>query len=227
MLSAVYRPMARDERVAAALEANGDRLLALCFDPEAAVIHAVLESRAFGLAHARMIAAHHHTQPGLESVAKRSDHLSDAQVQRKLLRNPQLPVTVLNRLVNPKMLLEVHKIAIDREIPERTRLLAREILRKKFMLASSDERAALLFKTEGRCLVLLVNCSLDAHATQIMCSKSNYTVLFIQNLSRWTATPPPLLGHLLKTPVVRRNLGLKKMLLKHPNTPSEAKRSGL
>ena len=94
------------------------------------------------------------------------------------------------------------------------------------MLSSSDERASLLFKTEGRCLLLLVQCSLDAHATQILCSKSNYTMLFIQNLARWSATPPPLLAHLLKNPIVRRNQGLKKMLLKHPNCPSEAKRNG-
>jgi hypothetical protein len=31
--------------------------------------------------------------------------------------------------------------------------------------------------------------------------------------------------HLLKQPVVRMNMGLRKMLLKHPNVPSETKRS--
>jgi hypothetical protein len=126
--------------------------------------------------------------------------------------------------MNPKLMMEVYKVGIDREIPERSRAMTREILRKKFMVASSDEKASLLFKTEGRCLLLLVSCSLDAHATQILCSKQNYTVLFIQNLARWSASPPSLLAHLLKMQVVRRNVGLKKMLLKHPNMPSEAKR---
>ena len=88
----------------------------------------------------------------------------------------------------------------------------------------ADERAALLIKTEGRCLILLVNCAIDARTTQMLTSKTSYTVLFIQNLARWSATPPALLAHLIKQPVVRMNAGLKKMILKHPNTPSEIKR---
>jgi hypothetical protein len=98
-------------------------------------------------------------------------------------------------------------------------------MQKKFMLASPDERAALLVRTEGRCLVLLVNCALDARTTQMLTSKTSYTVLFIQNLARWSATPPAVLTHLLKQPLVRQNQGLKKMILKHRNVPSDAKRS--
>jgi hypothetical protein len=221
----MYAPMSKDARIKAAAEVTGSDLMALCLDPDPQIIHAVLQNPHSGLEHARMIAFHHRTQVGLEGVAKRQDYLKDALIQRRLLRNPQLPTTILNRIMNPKMLLEVYKVAIDREIPERTRVLTREILRKKFIISSSDEKAALLFKTEGRCLVLLVQVSLDAHATQILCSKQNYTVLFIQNLARWSATPPALLAHLLKTQLVRRNVGLRKMLLKHPNMPSEAKKN--
>jgi len=221
----VYHPLERDARVKAASEVSGANLLALCLDPDPQVIHAVLTNPRVTLECPRLVATHHRTHVGLEHVAKRSDFLADALVQRRLLRNPQLPGTILNRMVNPKLMMDVYKISIDREIPERSRVMTREILRKKFMLASSDERAALLFKTEGRCLILLVNCSLDAHATQILCSKTTYTILFIQNLARWSATPPQLLGHLLKMQVVRRNPGLRKMLLKHPNCPSEIKRN--
>ncbi|HVH43148.1 MAG TPA: hypothetical protein VM925_12425 [Labilithrix sp.] len=223
----IYHAMTKDERIKAAGEASGSHLIALCLDPDPQVIHAILANTRAGLEHARYIALHHRTQMGLEAVAKRSDHLSDSLVQRRLLRNPQLPGAVLGRIVNPKMMMEVYKVAIDREIPERTRMLTRDTLRKKFMVSSSDERAALLFKTEGRCLLLLTSCSLDAHATQILCSKQNYSNMFVQNLARWSATPPMLLAHLLKNPVVRRNLGLKKMLLRHPNTPSDAKRHAL
>jgi hypothetical protein len=220
----VYRPMERDARVQAALEVSGDALLALCLDPEPQVVHAILDNPKAGVHHARAIALYHRTQVGLEAVAKRTEYLKDPLVQRRLVRNPQLPNVILNRIVNPKMMIEVYKLAIDREIPERSRGMAREILRKKFMIASSDEKAALLLKTEGRCLVLLVSCGLDAHATQILCGKTSFTILFIQNLARWSATPPALLTHLLKMQVVRRNVGLKKMILKHPNVPSEAKR---
>lgn len=223
----VYHPMAKDARVHAAGEASGSHLIALCFDADAQVVIAVLANTRAGLDHARYIAQHHRTQIGLDAVARRTEFVSDALVQRRLLRNPQLPTTILSRIVNPKMMLEVYKVAIDREIPERSRVMTRELLRKKFMTSSSDERAALLFKTEGRCLLHLTSCSLDAHATQILCSKQNYTSMFVQNLARWSATPPTLLAHLLKNPVVRRNLGLKKMLLRHPNTPSDAKRHAM
>jgi hypothetical protein len=220
----VYRSMPKDARVRAAAEVSGSDLLALCFDADPQIVHAILTNPSVGLEHARMIALHHRTQVGLEGVAKRQDHLKDPLVQRRLLRNPQLPGTILHRIMNPKLMMEVYKVAVDREIPERSRLMSRDTLRKKFMLASSDEKATLLFKTDGRCLIHLVHCSLDAHATQILCAKQNYTVLFIQNLARWSATPPTLLAHLVKMPTVSRNAGLKKMLLKHPNMPSEAKR---
>lgn len=221
----IYHPMPRDERIAAAEKVDGADLFALCYDPEPQIIHAILSNPKSGLPHARMIALHHRTQAGLELVGRRTEFLADSQVQRRLLQNPQLPTTILRKIVNPKLLMEVYKIAINREIPERSRVMSRELLQKKFMLGSGDERAALLIKTEGRCLILLVNCALDARTTQVLTSKTSYTVLFIQNLARWSATPPALLVHLLKQPVVRMNIGLRKMLLKHPNVPSETKRN--
>lgn len=222
----VYHPLSKDHRVKLAGEVGSADLLALCFDAEAPVIHAIVTNPNVAFAHARMIAQHHRTSMGLEAIAKRMDFLKDSLVQRRLLRNPAIPTTILGRITNPKMMIDVYKIVIDREIPERSRGLAREVLRKKFVLASSDEKAALLFKTDGRCLLHLVNCSLDAHATQILCGKSSYTMMFVQNLARWSATPPPLIAHLLRLPIVRSNVGMKKMLLKHPNAPSEARRQG-
>lgn len=221
----VYHHMDRDARIAAAKTVTGENLLALCHDADPQVIAAVLTNPKANLEVARMIAQHHRTHAGLEHVGRRSEMVSDAQVQRRLLTNPQLPDTLLRKIVSPKLLTDVYKIAVNREIPERSRVLTREQLQKKFMLASPDERAALLIRTEGRCLALLVNCALDARTTQMLTSKTSYTVLFIQNLARWSATPPALLTHLLKQPLVRQNMGLKKMLLKHRNVPSDAKRS--
>ena len=220
----VYHPMQRDERVAAGLFEDGANLFALCFDPEPQVINSVLTNPKSSMEHARLIAVQHRTHVGLELVGRRSDMLSDSQVQRRLLSNPQLSDNLLRKIVNPKLLTDVYKIAVNREIPERSRVMTRELLQKKFMLASPDERAALLIRTEGRCLVLLVNCALDARTVQMLTSKTTYTVLFIQNLARWSATPPALLTHLLKQPVVRQNIGLRKQLLKHRNIPSEVKK---
>ena len=221
----VYHPLQRDERVAAALTVDGADLFALCLDPDPQVIHSILANPHSGLPHARMIATHHRTHVGLDLIARRSEFLSDQQVQRRLVANPQLPEMVLRKIVNPKLLTEVYKLAINREIPEKSRNLTRELLNKKFMLASADERAAMLIKTEGRCLVLLINAALDARTTQMLVSKTSYSLLFIQNLARWSATPPALLVHLLKQPIVRQNMGLRKMILKHKNVPSETKRN--
>lgn len=214
-----------DYRLKAAMEKSGADLLALCFDPDPQVINALLVNPHAGLQHARLVAFHHRTQMGLEGISRRADYIKDSLVQRRLLRNPQLPITILNKVMQPKLLLDVYKVAIDRDVPERTRGLVKEILRKKFTVAPSDEKASLLWKTEGRCLVVLVQVTLDMHTTNILCSKNNYSIIFIQNLARWGATPPALLAHLLKLNVVRRNVGLAKMLLKHPNVPGEAKRN--
>lgn len=220
-----WHALDRDIRVGKAKEADGTDLCALCFDPEPQVIAAILTNPRCGFLQARLIAFYHRTNTGLDMLGRRNDFLTDQQVQRKLLANPQLPDAVLRKIVSPKLIMEVYKIAINREYPERTRVKVRELLQKKFMLGSADERAALMIKTEGRCLILLVNCALDVRTTQILCAKTTYTILFIQNLARWSATPPQLLTYLLKQPVVRQNMGLRKMILKHPNCPSEVKRN--
>jgi hypothetical protein len=49
-------------------------------------------------------------------------------------------------------------------------------------------------------------------------------VLFIQNLAKFSATPPALLAHLMKQPFVRKNIPLKRLLLQHPNMPGDVKR---
>ncbi len=221
----IYRPMSRDARAAAAQTVEGSHLIALCLDPEPMVVAAVMSNPKVGLEHARTIAFHHRTAAGLELCARRTDVMADSGVQRRLLRNPQLPETVLRKIVHPKLLLEVYRISIDRENPERSRVKVRELLRKKFTVATADERAALLIKTEGRALLILAGCPLDAHTTTILCGKTTYTVMFVQNIARFSAAPPALLAHLLKQPLVRRNFGLRKLLLQHRNTPAEAKKN--
>jgi hypothetical protein len=220
-----YAGLERDARIHAAETVGNPELFALCYDPEPQVIHALTKNTKCGLEHARMIALHHRTHLGLDAVGRRSEYLSDAQVQKRLIKNPQIPDAMLRRIVNPKLIMDVYKIAIDRENPEMARMKVRELLIKKFSLASSDERAALVIKTDARCLTLLINCALDARATQILCGRQSYTILFIQNIARWPASPPALLTHLLKQNVVRNNMGLRKMLLKHPNVPVETKRN--
>src|SRR3989442_1359876 len=83
-----FAPMEPDKRLVAAQTEDGSNLHALCLDPDPQIIHAVLTNPKTNLTHARMIAMHHRTHVGLDAVARRSEFLSDAQVQRRLLSNP-------------------------------------------------------------------------------------------------------------------------------------------
>jgi hypothetical protein len=221
---AEFRHMARDQRIAAASKEAGTSLLALCFDPEPHVVRALIQNPRFALPHARLIAQHHRTAPGLDSLTQKAEVFKDAQVQRMLLRNPQTSEVLAKRILMPKRMMDSYKASIDTDIPDRTRLNARNVLRGKFGVSQGEERAGLIAATEGRVLLALVGLTLDARATSILCARSYTSVLFIQNLARFAACPPPLLAHLLRQPLVKRQPHLRNMILQHPNLPSEVKR---
>jgi hypothetical protein len=157
-------------------------------------------------------------------VTRRQEFLRDLLVERRLLRNPMAGDTVLGRVMASKRLFQTYKIAIDRDVPELTRSKSRGYMRKKYQSAPSEERADLVLRTEGRCLIYMTGCAFDAKMTQILCGKPYNSVLFIQNLAKFSATPPGLLAHLMKQPFVRKHAPLKKLLLQHPNMPGEVKR---
>ena len=214
-----------DVRVGLAKTAHGIDLLALCLDGDSRVVAAILENATCGLQHVRLIALHHRTSTGLEIVTRRNDFLRDMLVERRLLRNPMAGDTVLGRVFASKRVFQTYKIAIDRDVPELTRAKGRGFLRQKFGKAPPEERADLVIRTEGRCLILMTGCTFDAKTTSIMCGRPYNSVLFIQNLAKFSATPPALLAHLVKQPFVRKIPPLKKLLLQHPNMPGDVKRS--
>lgn len=224
LYEAQFHPLPVDARVGLAKTAHGAELLALCLDGDSRVIAAILENPSTGLAHVRLIAFHHRTGVGLEMITRRQEFLRDLLVERRLLRNPMAGDTVLGRVMASKRLFATYKIAIDRDVPELTRQKSRGFLRKKYQSAPSEERADLVLRTEGRCLIYMTGCAFDAKMTQILCGKPYNSILFIQNLAKFSATPPGLLAHLMKQPFVRKHAPLKKLLLQHPNMPGEVKR---
>lgn len=220
-----FHTMTTDARVQAAHAAQGSDLFALCLDPEPRVIAALVENPTAGLDHVRMIALHHRTGTGLEIVSRRQEWLRDAQVERRLLRNPQTPESVLARIMGSKPLLATYKIMVDREVPEMTRTRTRGHFRKKWATASPEDRADLVLRTEGRPLMYMTGCTFDARTTQIVCGKTIASMLLIQNFAKFPATPPSILAHCMKQAFVRKNPGMRKLLLQHPNMPGEVKRS--
>lgn len=220
-----WHPLALDERIESARVVTGADLLALAFDPSPRVVAAILENATCGLDHVRLIALHHRTGTGLELVARRHDWLHDSLVERRLLRNPMLPEVVLGRVLAPKRLLATYKIAVDRDVPELSRMKCRGHLRQKWQSAPPDERADFLVRTEARCLLLMTGCTFDAKTTAILCGRPINSAMFVQSVAKFGAAPPALLAHLAKQPFVKKNVPLRKMILAHPNLPGDVKRS--
>ena len=206
-----------DERVALAHQAQEPELSALCFDPAAEVIRALLENPRAGLLQARLIASHHRTAVGLEALGARAALVTDAGVRRALLQNPLLPAGLFRRLWSPKRLLEHYLVATSREVPEQVRAMARDLLRTTFNQRTGEERAEFILTTEGRCLTSLVGLTLDGHTTALLCRRTYVSTLLIQNIARWSAAPPALIAHLRRQEVVKRNPVLRQLLERHPN----------
>jgi hypothetical protein len=216
-------PLSTDERVALAGTETGARLFALCFDPEPPVIRAIFENGATNVEHARMIAFHHRTARGLEEVVRRAV-AADPLVHRRLVRNPALDEGLFRRVMGGRRLIEVYKVSLDRDVPERSRAAARVLFRNKWGTAQPEERVEIIWSTEGRVLVAMTGLTFDSRTTSILCSKTYASIMLIQSLARFSATPPQLISHLLRQPLVKRQAHLKNQLLHHANTPADVKR---
>jgi hypothetical protein len=219
-----FRELELGEREALARGATGSELFALCLDPAPQVVSALLENSQFGLGHARSLAQHHPTDRGLEILSRRAQLVRDSHVQRRLLQNAQAPDVVLDRVLRHKRLIDIYRLSIDRDLPERNRVRVRSRLRPIFTRAEPEDRVALIMKTEGRCLANLSGCTFDSRTTQILCNQTIASALFIQNLARFPATPPALIAKLLRSAPVQRQPPLRALLMKHPNAGGESKR---
>jgi hypothetical protein len=211
--------LSEDERERLATGAEEPELSALCFDPVPSVIHRVLENPRVGLAHARLIAAHHRNPVGLEALAARPAFLGDREVQRLLLRNNQSPETLVRRLLASRPLPRIYESCQSHDLPERHRQTARATLRSRFAAVSPDERVHLIVTTDGRALGTLSGLALDGRSAALLCGRTFTSALLVENLARWPATPQALVAHLLKQPLVRQATTLRTLLRRHPNCP--------
>jgi hypothetical protein len=215
-----FRGLPSERRRVLAASAESEDLLALAYDPDPQVIRAVLANRKSGAQVARIVAAHAQTSVALEALAR---FVQDSAVHRLLLRNGHTSEGMLRRLLSQRPLSQVYAAATDRDAAEVPRTRAKALFRERFAQGSSEEKAALLLKTEGRVLQLLSGVPLDARTASLLCAKTVTSSLFVQNIARYTAAPPALLLHLVRQPFVRRQAQLEKLLLQHPNMPREGK----
>lgn len=221
-----FHPLDVDARVQLARNAEDADLRALCFDPSFRVVEAVLDNARSGLEHARLIAQHHRTSNGLDSLGQRAAFLRDSQVQRHLFRNPQLSPRLLRRIFQTRRMAEVYRLCLSRESTERVRAAARKELRQKFNAGTAEERVSLILRCEGRCLNLLLGLALGNRATALLAQRSFHSTLLIQNLARWPSTPPAVIQQMARAPMVQRSPMLRNLVARHPNAPSQLKRQG-
>jgi hypothetical protein len=219
-----FHPLSPDERARTATFATGANLSALCFDPLPAVIRNLMENPRAGLEQARLIATHHHNAAGLEFLLERAELMRDNQVQRLLWRNPQLNEGQLRRLTQSKRLLELWKLSVSREATAQTRTNTARLLRSRWATAPAEERVELIFSTEGRALAGLSGLGVDGKTTALLCARSYGSMLLVQNLANWATTPPAVIAHLLRQPMVVRQPRLRNILSHHPNAPPQARR---
>ena len=136
-----------------------------------------------------------------------------------LLRNQQTSAPLLQRLLSRRRLAEVYQTTQSRELPERNRRTAMEMLRRRFAETTPEERVELILRTEGRALLALAGLSLDGKSAALLCARTLSSLLLVENLARWPATPPTLIAHLLTQPMVQRSPQLRTVLKRHPNAP--------
>jgi hypothetical protein len=212
-----YRALAPDARANAAATVSDPDLCALCFDVVPAVIRSVLSNPNTSLTHARLIAAHHPNPLGLQIIAAKLTFMRDREVQRLLLRNIHTPESVVRNMFGSRPLLDIYRFTRNHDVPDRHRDTARGAMKRKFQTAAADERVQLIVATEGRSLASLPGLPLDGATVGLIMLRGPLPFLLIENLARFSGTPPKLIRHLLKQPAVGQFPSLKQALLRHPN----------
>jgi hypothetical protein len=61
--------------------------------------------------------------------------------------------------------------------------------------------------------------ALDGRSVALLCARGTTSALLVENLASWSATPPALIAHLLRLPLVRQSSTLKLLLRRHANCP--------
>lgn len=223
LYSEKFADMVPGARASLAAQTSGDLLNALCLDPVAAVLKSLFENERANVTHARLVAVHHRTVAGIEVVVRHATYARDAQVRRLLLRNPVVTEPLFKRLFAHVRLGELFKVVQGHEATEQAKRALRNHLRERFGSSPAESKAELIFATEGRALAILIGLALDGATTAILCARNYTSLILIQNLARWPATPSSLLRHLLGQPLVSRNPGIKTLIKRHPNLPSDLK----
>lgn len=223
---AKYRELTVEEREALAKSGDEKVRAALAHDPLPRVITSLMENPNFSVVEARIIAREHPSGQGLTLMCGRAKLLADPEVRRRLLKNGHATQGIIALVLRGRPLATIHQVGISHDVPENTKTFARSELRRAFGERSPDEKVALILKTEGRVLSLLVGVALDGRSISMIIARTAMSTMLIRSFAQWPTSPPPILAHMMKLPQVQRDKSLQQALMRHPNLPSALKRGG-
>jgi hypothetical protein len=219
-----YADMELEQRIALAKTADSLIMRALAFDPVPRVISALMENPNFSVQEARVIAREHPSSVGLGMIASTPRMLADPEVRRRLLRNQHVSTQIMGLLLRGKPLISIYQVSISHDVPENSKSFARAELRRAFSTRDPEEKVALIIKTDGRVLALVVGIGLDGRTISMIVGRTAMSSMLARAFAQWPTTPPPILQAIYKLPQVQRDKSLMQVLLRHPNLPSQLKR---
>jgi len=218
------RHLTLGERISRARTAKDEELSAFCHDPDAKVIHSLLENPLFGLTQARLAARHHHSSAGLEFLANRPMFVTDDGVRRLLFRNQFTAENVLNKCFAAQSLFSLFSFVFGHEMTEKAKQLARRALRKKFEENSAEACADFVIKTEGRCLQYLIGLHFKVETSRVLAHHQYTSMILVRNLLIFPGLAPEIIRGISKSQMVWKNHEFRKMILGHSNCPSDVKK---
>jgi hypothetical protein len=204
-----------------ATDADADEFLEQCRRADSQWLLGRLREGNLTQAQARAVAAHHPTSVGLDALCNHVSFLHDEVFLNHLLKNANLSEGAFRKAVGHKPLPVLHRLSTSKEIGEKSRRFAVSALRQRFTRSEGEEQAGLVIQSEGRVLALLIGAPLSAKGAAALCGRPIGSSLLIQNFARWPSTPPNVLAHLMRQPVLRSHPELKRILQRHPNAPSD------
>src|SRR5262245_14860813 len=170
------------------------------------------------------------TMPDLDepsaAVRARATLDSSDEITVDTRKSAPIPAPARSTPPKPSKLLEACALIAEEDTPEDARESARAWLSNTFLEASPEERATLLWESDGHVLPALGQVPFDPRVAKILGGKTFTSPMLVTNLAGCPTCPASLLTHLLKQPIVRRVPQLRRMLLAHANMPADLRRRG-
>jgi hypothetical protein len=227
---AIYQQTLRDltplQKIEIARKGDDSLKCALCFDHDPHVIIALINSTGFGLAQARLVAAHHQRTEALEYLTRNPSFAGDHKVQMNLRRNPSTNALILSRLSRNKTLYQLYTLSSTQEVNERATTQARAALRQKYERSSPEQQAAFIIRTEGRCLRFFYKLGMETETARLFEHHKFASFVLVRNLLSFPGLPPEVLRGMSRAPFIWRLQGFRRQILHHTNCPPDVRARG-